>query len=68
MDAIKVLRYLAGEYRTQIEQCTEAVTSGNLKDFSDYRHTCGRILGLERALEVVLETLNRFERGEDQDD
>lgn len=67
MEAVPVLNHIIKELNTQISDLVDSAAAGNLTTFEEYKRLTGRIQGLQRAREIVAETLNHIERGDSDD-
>jgi hypothetical protein len=61
----KVLAYIAKEMGRLRSEQEAFVTSGRAGDFSDYRHICGVIRGLNLAEDIINELVQKMEKSDD---
>ncbi len=48
-----VFEALSGSIQGEVDNLSMFISAGKCADFADYRHVCGQIRGLERALEDI---------------
>lgn len=61
MEADRILHYLLKEFdKLKVEQA-EFLGNGRAGDFSEYRHVCGIIRGLNHADTIVRDLVQRLE-------
>jgi hypothetical protein len=58
------MRYFVKKLEEDVRDLEAQVSSGNLKDFADYRYWCGVIRGLELASDRLLEAIIKQEKDE----
>ena len=62
----KNLDYLLSEYKDRMGMLSDALTTGNLTSFEDYKYVCGQLRGLEVACVIIADLKSKME--EDFDD
>lgn len=58
------MNQLVKELRDEIEIIEGQLGDGVAKDYAEYRHKCGVIHGLRIAEQIMLDILDKAERGE----
>ena len=61
MNPDKVLNYLAQEIQKLRNDQAVFLNGGGAKDFAEYRHVCGVILGLTHAETIVKDLVQKME-------
>jgi hypothetical protein len=64
---LEVRDYILRQLDTEREHAVLAVASGSASSFDDYRGLVGRIWGLDRAKELILEGFRDYDTEEDDD-
>ena len=62
----KNLDYLLREYKDRMEMLSDALTTGNLASFEDYKYVCGQLRGLEAACVVIADLKAKIEEDFDE--
>mgnify|MGYP003352411937 CR=1 FL=1 len=57
---------LQKQLRVDMNNYTDDLATGSCRSFEDYKHLCGVIQGLDRALGVVTDLATRMEHEEDE--
>lgn len=58
--------YLIKEYRERIFALTEALASGGVSSYDEYRYTCGQIRGLQAACFVIEDLKRQLENSDSE--
>jgi hypothetical protein len=66
MDNHRVLAFIAREIDKLRAEQAGFLSSGRAGDFSEYRHICGIIRGLNHAETIVNDLVQRMEKFEDE--
>lgn len=66
MDNHRVLAFIAREIDKLRTEQASFLSSGRAGDFSEYRHICGIIRGLNHAETIVNDLVQRMEKFEDE--
>ena len=61
----KNLEYLQREYKDRMEMLSDALTTGNLASFEDYKYVCGQLRGLEAACMVIEDLTTTMENSDE---
>jgi hypothetical protein len=64
---LEVRDYILRQVDAEREHVVVAVTSGSASSFDDYSNLIGRIRGLDRARELIVEGFRNYD-SEDEDD
>lgn len=62
----QLLEYLAGKISEQEQSITNDMVLGRCKEFSDYKYSAGILRGCHLIKGLMLETLEKMEREDDQ--
>lgn len=65
MNEDSALMYLITKINEDVEALKTDVVRGNIADFDTYKFICGRVNGLLRAKEHIIELKERLERDDD---
>lgn len=58
--------YYLKELRDRIGILSEALASGNVRSFEEYKFTCGQIRGLESACFIISDLKRQLEHSDDE--
>ena len=58
--------YLLKEYRERIATLSEALASGGVLNYDEYRYTCGQIRGLQAACFVIEDLRRQLENSDNE--
>jgi len=61
----KNLDYLLREYKDRMGMLSDALTTGNLASFEDYKYVCGQLRGLEAACMVIEDLTTTMENSDE---
>lgn len=65
MDEDTVFMFLIKQINEDVEALKNDVIRGNIADFETYKFICGRVNGLMRAKEHIIDLKERLEREDD---
>lgn len=60
-DPIQYLEALITEMKQAMDGHKDAILAGRVQDYAEYRHMCGVIAGMERAISETLDMIKRIE-------
>lgn len=60
-----LLQYLSKKIQEELAVIEHDLALGNAKDHGDYKFACGRYRGLLMANNIIIETAERMEAGDD---
>jgi hypothetical protein len=60
------LDYLLSEFRDRMGMLGDALSTGNLASYEDYKYVCGQLRGLEAACAIVADLKQRTEEDFDE--
>jgi len=61
----RVLEVISSQLDDQIAQTQEFLGSGQLKDYAEYRESCGKIRGLISAKQLVQDLVRNLENSDE---
>ena len=61
----RVLEVISSQIADQIAQIQEFLGTGQAKDYAEYRESCGKILGLISAKQLVEDLVRNLENSDD---
>ena len=62
-----VLRYVSSKLQEELKSIESDIVMGGAQDYGAYRYTCGVYRGLLMANNIIMQTSERIEKGDDED-